>query len=907
LSLSYRIAPGVQLLPGPPPLALTPQGGRLVLDEPLVEALRAVDGCGLEGALEALRSSTPTPAAARATLACLAEAGLLERLGGPQAGPGAAPPRPREEPAGSLVSAVVVAYNGVRWLEGLLPSLAAQTWKPLEVVVVDNGSRDDTSAWVRREHPGVRLLRLDPGLSLAGGINRGVAEARGEHFFILNQDITLDPDAVAQLVAVAESDPSCGAVSAKLRLMRAPGFLNGLGNHVEGRSWGSDIAMGHLDLGQFDGWREVPSSCFAATFVPRRAWERVGEVDEGFPLYYEDSEWCYRARAHGLRVRLAPSAVAYHAFGGSGDAGEGLSPAKLERVAHGRLRFALKLLPAPEAWQFVRAYLAEDLRELRGHLLRGRLRAAGAYAGAWSRVIADLPGIAGARRRLGGRRASPTSVRAGLPQRLPDARVEGSSPRLTSSDIVRDYAPLIRAGRTRPMPEMQDPRRPVLLLVSQDVVDHRMAGPGLRYLEMARALSRDVDVVLAIPNRTSLDVPGLYLVSYDEKDPASLQVLVENADAAVVSGYMFAKFGFLRSTATRLVVDLYDPLVLENLHYYLDKDIEDRDRLNRHVVEVTNDGVRLGDFFLCGSERQRDFWLGVLAANGRVNPRTYRDDESLRRLVDVVGIGLPSRPPQAGPGLKGRHPGVPADARVVLWGGGIWNWLDPLTLVRAWPRVVARVPRAHLVFLGTRHPNPAVPRHEMAVRAEALAAGLGETGRTITFIEWVDLREREALLVEADVGVSLHPIHVETRYSVRARIIDCFWAKLPVVVTDGDVASEWVRWHDVGRVVPPGDDEAVARALVEALERPRAEWERGYGPLHEALRWERLVEPLERYCRNGAPGAPDRPRESGLETAPALPPPPGFLLRAAGVFRRQGPLALARRGAASLRHRLLGP
>jgi GT2 family glycosyltransferase len=908
LSLSYRIAPGVRILPGP--AALTPQAGRVVLDEALVEALRAVDGRDLEGALGALSSVTPTPAAARATLACLVEAGLLERLGHPRPVPATALVA-RAEAVGPLVSAVVVAYNGVRWLEGLLPSLAAQTWRPLEVVVVDNGSMDDTADWVRREHPEVRLVRLEPGVSLAGGINRGMAEARGEHLFILNQDITLEPDAVAELVAVAESDPSCGAVSVKLRLMRAPGFLNGLGNHVEGRSWGSDIAMGHLDLGQFDGWREVPSSCFAATFVPRRAWEKVGEVDEGFPLYYEDAEWCYRARAHGLRILLAPSAVAYHAFGGSGDADGGLSPAKLRRVVHGRLRFALKLLPAPEAWQFVRTYLAEDLRALRFHVLRGRLRVAGAYAGAWGRTIADLPGIAGARRRLDGRRASPMSIRAALAHRLPETRLAGSAPRLTSSDVVRDYAPLIFSGRTRPMPEAYDPRRPLLLLVSQDVVDHRMAGPGLRYLEMARALSKRVDAVVAIPNRTSLEVPGLHLVSYDEKDPASLQVLVENADAAVVSGYMFAKFGFLQRTATRLVVDLYDPLVLENLHYHLGQEVDAQERLHGDAVRVTNEGIRLGDFFLCGSERQRDFWLGVLAANGRVNPRTYRSDDSLRRLVDVVGIGLPSRPAVPGPGLKGRHPGVPADARVVLWGGGIWNWLDPLTLVRAWPRVVARVPRAHLVFLGTSHPNPEVPRHEMAARTEALAASLDEARRTITFVQWVDLREREALLLEADVGVSLHPIHLETRYSVRARIIDCFWARLPVVVTDGDVASEWVRQHDVGRVVPPGDHEAVARALVEVLERPRVEWAPGYEALNDSLLWERLVEPLERYCLAGAPAAADRPRPGVGPPVPELPlplpPPPGFALRAAEVLRRQGPLAFVRRGAASLRHRMLGP
>lgn len=904
MGLSYRIPSGVALHAGEPPFATTPAGGRIVLDDVLAEALRAADGRGLDEAAAALGSWAPSRALARAALACLAEAGLLERLGGE---PSPSTPSPAAREGDPLVSAVVVAYNGVRWLEGLLPSLAAQTWRPLEVVVVDNGSRDDTSSWVEREHPWVRLVRIQPGLSLAGGINRGMAEARGEYRLVLNQDVVLAPDAVAEAVAVAREGPGCGAVALKLRLLRTPAFLNGLGNRVEGRSWGADNAMGQLDLGQFDHWREVPSSCFAATLVPRAAWEQVGPVDEGFPLYYEDSEWCYRVRAHGLAVRLAPRAVVHHAFGGSGDEPEGLSPAKLKRVVHGRLRFALKLLPAPEAACFVRAYLGEDLREIRRHALRGRLRHVAAYARGHARVLADLPGLRRARHGLGGRRASPTSVLAALPQAIPEARVEGSSPRLTSTDIVRDYAPLMLQGRTRPVPELPAGRRPVLLLVSQDVVDRRMAGPGLRYVEMARALAGRCDVVLAIPNRTSLEVPGVHVVRYDEAAPASLQVLVENVDAAVVSGYMFAKFPFLGGTPTRLVVDLYDPLVLENLHYHVGDGAAGRDELHRQVVWVTNRGVRLGDFFLAGSERQRDFWLGVLAANDRVNPRTYADDESLRRLIDVVGIGLPSRDPAPGRGLKGRHPRVPEDARVVLWGGGIWNWLDPLTLVAAWPEVARRVPQARLVFLGTRHPNPAVPRHEMAAKAEAAAAGLGPASETVVFLEWVDIEEREALLLEADAGVSLHPVHVETRYSVRARIIDCFWAKLPVVVTDGDVGAEWVREHGVGRVVPPGDAAAVARALVEVLERPRREWEGGYAPLHEALRWERLVEPLARYCLGGAPFAPDLPRSQPPEAARPLPPPPGTLLRAAEVLRRQGPLAFARRSLASLRFRLLGP
>ena len=91
-----------------------------------------------------------------------------------------------------------------------------------------------------------------------------------------------------------------------------------------------------------------------------------------------------------------------------------------------------------------------------------------------------------------------------------------------------------------------------------------------------------------------------------------------------------------------------------------------------------------GDFFLCASERQRDWWLGLLEAHGRINPWTFGDDPSLRRLIDVVPFGLPETPPQhTRPVIKGIVPGIGQRDSVILWGGGLWPWLDPLTAIQA--------------------------------------------------------------------------------------------------------------------------------------------------------------------------------------------------------------------------------
>jgi glycosyltransferase involved in cell wall biosynthesis len=408
------------------------------------------------------------------------------------------------------------------------------------------------------------------------------------------------------------------------------------------------------------------------------------------------------------------------------------------------------------------------------------------------------------------------------------------------------------------MPELEGQRpRPHLLIASNDLVANKMAGPGMRYLEMARALSVDCDVTLAVPGPIEIEEPGINLVSYDETRPHSLPVLVANADVALVSGYMVEKFPDLFRSRTRLVVDLYDPFMLENLHYYQRESMPVQDGASAHATTIVNGLARLGDYFICGSDRQRDLWMGVLAANGRVNPRTFQQDPTLRQLIDVVGIGFPNRPLHTGQMLRGVHPRFDSESRIVLWGGGMWDWLDPLTLLRAWPAVIARHPEARLVYLGTRHPNPTVPPHRVVQDCLQLAEDLGEKDKSVIFIEWLDYAEREALLSEADVGVVLHPVHVETRYSIRTRVFDYFWAQLPVLVTEGDVTSEWVRERRLGQVVPPHDAAAVAAALNAMLDRPKADWAPAFAPLPAEFSWNKVVEPLRQYALTGR-YAPDR-------------------------------------------------
>ena len=183
-------------------------------------------------------------------------------------------------------------------------------------------------------------------------------------------------------------------------------------------------------------------------------------------------------------------------------------------------------------------------------------------------------------------------------------------------------------------------------------------------------------------------------------------------------------------------------------------------RLSQHLI------IRLarGDFLICASERQRDFYLGQLAALGRLNTTTYDNDPTLRSLIDVVPFGLPNDDPEhSRPVLKGVVPGIEVGDELVLWGGGIYDWLDPLTLIRAIGRLTQRFPNVRLYFMGGVEPNPAIPRMAVAKAAKHIAAEMSLLDKYVFFNDgWVEYADRQNYLLEADIGAVCHFANAET-------------------------------------------------------------------------------------------------------------------------------------------------
>jgi glycosyltransferase involved in cell wall biosynthesis len=328
----------------------------------------------------------------------------------------------------------------------------------------------------------------------------------------------------------------------------------------------------------------------------------------------------------------------------------------------------------------------------------------------------------------------------------------------------------------------------------------------------------------------------------------TLAPFLETSNVAVLPLHALKRLPFLQREKISLVFDIYDPVLFELMEASTEVD------LTSHV-QLLNQVLRRGDFFICASERQRDFWLGALVANRRMTASATHDPE-LRALIDVVPFGIDPAPfPAAAVGRPNLTAAIPALAgaeKILAWPGGLWDWTDPEIVMKAMRILAPGSPGIHLVLFAGRHPTEGHEDTSAAGRARALANELQLEGRSVHFInDYVPYEQRGFYLAECDAAVSTHRANLESRFAYRTRLLDCVWGSLPIVCTEGDVLAEMIVRRGLGIAVPAGDAEALARAIERILTDTDfvAICRSRVFESQSLFDWKDAVEPLARFCR----------------------------------------------------------
>ena len=397
-----------------------------------------------------------------------------------------------------------------------------------------------------------------------------------------------------------------------------------------------------------------------------------------------------------------------------------------------------------------------------------------------------------------------------------------------------------------------------VLVICADHVGESMAGVGIRAYELARALRPHADVTLSAvesDRRPPADLDGITFAQHHRVDQRALRPHVAAADVVVCQPQWPVVHAWLKASGARLVFDVYDPEPLETLEFLRSRSRALRETLHTLTIDRYMAAFHDGHHLMCATGRQRDLWIGAMLGERLIGTDVYDRDPSLLSVIDTVPFGTPADPPVAQrDGIRAAFPAIAPDDEVVLWNGGLWNWLDAPTAVRAMAELVTRRPQARLVFMGATDIGPA---REATAATRAAAAELGLLDSHVFFnTEWVPYGQRADWLLHADCAVSTHVEHLETRYAFRTRLLDCFWAGLPVVCTEGDELADRVDRADLGATVGQQDPVALAAALERVLERGRAAYADALAATARDLAWARAAEPLVRWVT--APEAPPR-------------------------------------------------
>ncbi len=216
-----------------------------------------------------------------------------------------------------LVSFVILNWNGKKRLEKCLLSIEKLKYPRFEIVVINNGSTDDSEEFVKRSYPNVKLVNLKKNIGYAGGKNLGVSKASGKYILAIDNDAAVTPNFLTPLVEQLENDKTIGIIQPQIRSMIHTDLLDSVASFM---TWtGFLYHFGYMKPWKLKKYKDkmfgysIKGACF---IISKKDYLDLGGLDESFLSYVEETDLCHRMWLSGKKVLYDPTSVVYHWGGG---------------------------------------------------------------------------------------------------------------------------------------------------------------------------------------------------------------------------------------------------------------------------------------------------------------------------------------------------------------------------------------------------------------------------------------------------------------------------------------------------------------------------------------------------------------------------------------------------------------
>lgn len=361
-----------------------------------------------------------------------------------------------------------------------------------------------------------------------------------------------------------------------------------------------------------------------------------------------------------------------------------------------------------------------------------------------------------------------------------------------------------------------------IALITFDKIGTKMAGPGIRYFELSKELSKKYDLTLFSPYESDVTSQDFKIELMNSNKPGlGLSTKIKKFDVVLAQNLPPFLLSQIRKLGINYIADLYDPILIEVLEYTRD----DKPALRQNTYNYNFYTVALqlscANHLLCASQKQFDYYGGILSGRKILGPDFYDQSKNLEKFITVAPFGLRSDVPKAERPEEIYHkfPSIKKGDKIVYWGGGVWNWFDPITPIKAIEILSKKRSDIKLFFLGVKHPNPKVKTMSAVTRAFDYAREKDLLDKFVFMnFDWVPYEERTNYLLESNIGISSHFDNVETRFSFRTRILDYLWANLPMVLTRGDAFADLCSQKNLGLVVDFENEKQTADAIEKLVD-----------------------------------------------------------------------------------------
>jgi len=213
------------------------------------------------------------------------------------------------------VSIIIPNLNGRLLLESCLPLVFDQGYKDFEIVVVDNGSQDDSCTYLASHFPQVRIIKFKENFGFAKAVNEGIKKTDSPYIVLLNNDTQVKKDWLLNLVLAVDNHPECASIASKMLSFGQESVIDGAGDKINIVGQPHPIGRGEKDAKIYNLGKYVLGATGGASLFKRKVLEKVGLFDEDFFFYFEDVDWALRAQLLGFKSWYEPKAVVYHRFG----------------------------------------------------------------------------------------------------------------------------------------------------------------------------------------------------------------------------------------------------------------------------------------------------------------------------------------------------------------------------------------------------------------------------------------------------------------------------------------------------------------------------------------------------------------------------------------------------------------